>query len=336
MAVVTFSPGKTSVIATVRTRQQTNPPPLENIPGGLFPLRMALWETDEYRLASGWPVSVPELDIRARSLVSCEGEVLGYRESPRGITTGAMVRWIADDDLYSDIDLRWHPVYADQPVVWESAADYSPTYINDFEYKYGHEVLYKDAINFDSDSYEHMWTNLSTALGGATGYTMLMVASLNSVYGDRDLPYTGIWCPGQPTPGIGTQISETPDGGWVSLTLQGTALYLETDQSPRVKALDIAHLVASTAPLMIAMVVGRPYTTLYAGRGPTAISKASLNVGAQQVALDGNVLLGRTNGDILHTADMALMDLGIYPDRLTPSEVVNEFSLLAGVYGGDK
>ena len=149
----------------------------------------------------------------------------------------------------------------------------------------------------------------------------------------------GVFAPGTPPP-AGPRRGWMPmmygPGGGVSLTLQGTALYLETDQSPRVKALDIAHLVASTAPLMIAMVVGRPYTTLYAGRGPTAISKASLNVGAQQVALDGNVLLGRTNGDILHTADMALMDLGIYPDRLTPSEVVNEFSLLAGVYGGDK
>lgn len=337
MAIKAFRTGKATILSTARAKPHAIPKQLADIPGGLYPLKMAYWETDEYRIANGWPVSVPDMDIRATTLVSAEGETLAYRDQPRGLVTGAMTRWIADDEMYDVTDLRWHPVQADQPLIWETAPDYAPTFINDYEYRQGNEVFIRDGLNFDSDSYEHMWCNLSTAIGGASGYSVIMTASMNSVYGNNlDLPYSGLWCPGYPTPAVGEAIAEAPAGGWVSLTLQGDTLYLETDQSARTKALSIANLVATTAPVMIALVIGRPYTTVYAARGPSSISRAALNVGDRSVPLDGNVVLGRSSGDILHTADMTMMDLGLYPTQLTPAQVKREFALLSGVYGGDQ
>lgn len=337
MAIKRFSAGKASIVTTVRGKIHAVPKSLENIPGGLYPLRMAYWQTDEYRIASGWPVPEPDFDIRARTLVSAEGEVLSYREQPRSITTNANARWIADEDTFDLTSEKWTPYQNEFPLSWTTSPEYSPTFISDYEYQIDSELFLATALNFDSDSFEHMWTNLSEALGGAAGYTVVMCMSLNSVYGNNQtVPYSGLWCPGSATPAIGEAISETPDGGWVSLTLQGESLYLETDQSKRAKVLGISDLLATTAPVMIAMVVGRPYTTIYAGRGPSSMRRATVNIGSEVVALDGRVVLGRTNGDILHTADMALLDVGVYSDQLTPGEVKTEFSMLSSVYGGDK
>lgn len=336
MVQKSLKPTYTVINTKAQVRTRTAPKLLREMPGGLYPIRMALWQTDDYRMQNGWPVAVPPCDIRARSLVSGSGDVLADRDDIRGLRTGAVARWVADDELFDATSLSWIPVHTSVDLALDTAADYAPTLITDYEYSVDGEVFSVEALNFDADSYEHMWCNLNQALGGASGYSMIMVTSLNSVFGNSDNPYAGLWCPGKPTPAPGQPLDDAVEGGWVSLTLQGDGLYLETDQSRRARAISITGLLAQTAPMMIALVVGRPYTTIYVASGPSSIRSARLNVGSEPVALAGNVLVGRSPGDILHTADMALMDLNLYGGLLTADEVKEEFTLLSSVYGGDR
>lgn len=325
MALIRFNPGPTSIELDAKTSVSVNPRTLTNMPGGLYPLRMALWQTDEYRIAKGWPVPVPDQEIRARTMVSAQGEILAARPEARGLRTGADARWIADADTYSDIDLQWWPIQG-EPVIWETTPDFAPTLVSEYEYERGNLIFSEDVLNFDADGAEHLWTDLNPMLGGTTGYTVIMVAAMNSVYGNHlQSPYSGIWAP-----------KEIADDGWVELSLQGHTLYLQTEQSKRTKALDISPLISGTAPFLLAMVVARPYTTIYAAAGPSSISKATMNVGNNVMQMNGNVVLGRSNGDLLHAADMALLDLGVYADQLTPAQVRDEFAALSSVYGGDK
>jgi len=334
MTVKNLRPGKTQVTAKGRgsvhkkTKDQVDPP------GGLYPIRMSAWATDDFRIANGWPVSIPDYDIKARTLVSAEGEVLAYREQARDVVTSADLRWIADDEYYNLTDLQWYPHQAETPINWSTSAEYAPTYLSDYEYELRSEVFVQEALNFDSDSTEHMWTDLTQALGGVAGYTVIFSVSPSSAYGNNlETPYAGLWCPGQPTV---EPMSEAPEGGWVSLTLQGNTLYLQTDQTRRKPAMPISDLLSTAAPVMIAMVIDRPYISLYAGRGPSGVTKVRVDSGSDVVPMDGRVVLGRSNGDLLHTADMTLMEINLYSEILTGEEVRDEFSLLSSIYGGDK
>ena len=88
-------------------------------------------------------------------------------------------------------------------------------------------------------------------------------------------------------------------------------------------------------PVYLAMIFTRPEITFYAGTSPSSLRVKTLPAGTQDaVPLNGNIVLGRTPGDQLHTADMALFDLSIYGSVLNPTEIQNEFSLLAQAYGG--
>src|SRR3954447_25295725 len=105
MAVVNLRPGRSVVDASARLNMHAITPDLDHPPGGLFPIRLSAWNSDEYRLANGWPVDVPVCDMRARVLISATGEVLADRPDPGDISTSANARWIADEDFYNLTDL---------------------------------------------------------------------------------------------------------------------------------------------------------------------------------------------------------------------------------------
>src|SRR4051812_10636362 len=107
MATVNFRPGRSTIDASAQVNMHSITPDLEHPAGGLFPIRLSAWNSDEYRLANGWPVDVPACDIKARVLISAEGEVLTDRPDPGAITTSANARWIADDDSYNFTELTW-------------------------------------------------------------------------------------------------------------------------------------------------------------------------------------------------------------------------------------
>lgn len=335
MAIVSFTPGRTDISLLATVRVSFEPQPIYEPPGGLYPMRSAAYELNEYRIMAGWPVPVPPYDVHNVGVVSATGERITGREDPLSLTTNAVARWVADEDYYNTTTLTWVAVQRDAELVWKTSTDYTPTFMSGYEYRVGDERIYRNALNFDSDTRDHMWCDLERVLGGSAGYTVIMVVSLNSVYGNNvDVPYNGLWCPGRATP-AGETFAESIDPNWMSVTVQGQYLWFETESDARQAAIPVYGSLSSPAPFYLAMVFGRPETHFYAGPGPSNLQVKTMKAGLASVPLDNGVVLGRGTGDVLHTADMALFDLGIYANPLSAAEIRDEFSKLSRVYGGD-
>jgi hypothetical protein len=323
MAQVPVVPGKTEVQVTARGRANKIPPQLLDVPGGLYPLKSAAFEVDEYRIMSGWPIPVPDCDIQIEVLVSAEGDVLGNRDAPTALTTEAGMRWVADDSYFDQVTCEWTPIQG-HVSPWVSTPDHLPTLITDFEYRFGDErFVGMTALNFDSDTADYMWNDLGLFMGGTSGYTVLMVLSPSSVYGNADVVENALWCPADLT------------GNWVSLTVRSQSIWMTTESKPAQQGVPITNALSSTAPTYLAMVVSRPQTTLYAASGPSKVLHRALAAGAVPVPLNTSFWLGNSPSVGASTMDMALLDLSIYGDALSRADVVNEITTLAKVYGGD-
>lgn len=325
-----------SVLASAKMTAKT-PAQLEP-PGGLFPLQTKAFEMDEYRIMAGWPVAVPQYDIRCHTMVSGDGEKFAVRDDNTAIETNALVRWVADPDFYDETELVWKPMQdkTGHQSVWETSVEYAPVLINNYEYRVGSERFIESALNFDSDTQNHMWGNFADSFGGSTGYSVVMVMSPNSVYGnDADVPYNGLWCPGGP-PGEGDTFEEDPGDTWASVSLQGGYLYFETHANPRKRAISIHQQLNSNAPMYLAFCINPIESVFYVGFGSESVKRKAMPTHQALDPQNSGILLGRTTGDVLHTADMALFDLGIYASRLNAKAVKNEFAKLSRAYGGSE
>lgn len=336
--MVDLRPVGVEVEVSSRVRATDSAQALEEAPGGLYPLMSRAFELDDYRTMAGWPVSVPKYDIKAYSMISATGEVLAAREDNTAIRTGALLRWIADSSSYDETSLLWTPHQdgTGQNPRWATSAEFAPTLINNYEYRVKNEVFRHSALNFDSDTRNHMWIDFSTSIGGSGGYTVIMVISPNSTYGNNvDVPYNGIWCPGGETP-AGETFAEPLPTNYMGVTMQGRYLWLETESTSRARGIAIDPELNTNAPMYLAMVFSRPEFKFYAATGPANVRIESLPSGSISNPLNDSVVLGRSTGDILHTADMALLDLNIYANRLTGEEIMAEFAVLSRSYGGDQ
>jgi hypothetical protein len=324
VAVIKVVPGRTEVQLVAHNRASWVPPILKDVPGGLYPMMSAAFEVDEYRILDGWPVPVPEFDVQINVMVSAEGDALGNRDEPTALTTNADMRWIADSNYYDQTSLTWTPIQSDAPP-WTTTPEHAPSLISDYEYRIGDErFVGMTALNFDSNTDDYLWNDLSLYMGGAEGYTVVMVLCPNSIYGnDPDVVDKGLWGPAN------------TDGAWHTFTVRDQALCMTTELNPVQKGVAIGNALASTAPTFLAMVVGRPQTTLYAGPGPSNLIVKSLPSGVAPTPLSTHFWLGNAPSSATGTMDMALLDLGIYGNPLTNSEVVAEFAALSSIYGGD-
>lgn len=333
MATVSFDPGRSEISIGHRLALNVTPPPASQVPGGLYPMRLMTYELDEYRVMAGWPRAVPKHDVRSQGVVSVIGERVEYRPNPTDVQTGAITRWVADADSYDPTALAWFPTATSAHMVWRTAVNYAPVLVP-YEYRVGVERFYATALNFDSDTLNHMWLDAAGVLPNI-GYTVIMVMSPNSTFGNNvAVPFNGLWCPGGPTPapaGDGT-FAETATN-FYSVTLQGYYIYLQTEQRARTKGVSVATALSGNTPLYLVLSLSKPTTALYAAYGPSSIRKVSVPAGDQVNPTDAGVVLGRSTGDVNHTADMALLDLGIYPDVLTDSQVRTEITLLSQIYG---
>ncbi len=324
MAIVQVVPGKSEVQLAAWAKGRRIPPKLRNIPGGLFPLMSAAFQVDEYRMMSGWPVPVPDCDIEIKCLVSAEGAVLGNRDAPTSLITGADMRWVADNNYYDQTSFLWAPIQGSVSP-WTTTAGYAPTLFTDYDYTIGDErFLDMTVLNFDSNTHDFMWNNLDQVMGGVMGYTVIMVLSPNSMYGNDDsVADNALWGP------------DSISGAWSQFTVKNQALYLTTEEIPAQKGVGFGSASHNTAPTYLALVVNRPQTTMYAASGPSNVLSKSLVAGAAAEPLSTRFWLG--NGPYLDSAtmDMALFDLGIYGNPLTKDQVVTEFSSLSTIYGGD-
>jgi hypothetical protein len=324
VATVQIVPGKTDIQVSANGKAVRVPPALLEVPGGLYPLKSAAFEVDEYRIMSGWPVSIPTGDIRIHCQVTGDGTVLGNRMEPTALTTNADMRWVADADFYDQTALLWRPLQSGASP-WETSAESAPSLIADYEYRVGDErFMGMSALNFDSDTNDYMWIDLSLALGGTTGYTVIMVMSPNSVYGnDTSVHDNTLWGP------------DSTLGAWSVFTVKEKAIWLTTEEQVAQKGVAIGNALTTAAPSYVALVVGRPQTTLYAGPGPTGAQVKALTAGAAPEPLSPRFRLGFGPFPSSATMDMALLDLSIYANLLSKEEVLAEFALLSQVYGGD-
>jgi len=325
MTVKAVKPTGVELTMEMKSQIRQKAPQAEQAPGGLYPMIARSFTMDEYRLMSGWPVSIPDYDIHAKSMVSCSGQVLTDREPPTNIATGALVRWVADASFYDETALQWRPVQNSQiRTSWTLNPSFMPDLITEYEYRNKEERFYLPALNFDSDAGEYLTADFTNTIGGASGYTVIMVMSPNSVYGNNDeVLYNGLWTHGS--------ASEY----WIDITMQGRYLWVETETQGRIRGISIAPALDRNRPLYLAIVLDRPNVTFYAAEGPETVRVKSVPTGlTEPVPLDPQVVLGAAP-DFTHTADMALLDLGIYADRLSASEVATEFILLSQAYGGD-
>lgn len=324
MPQVPIQMGNANITATLHGKAHKIPPNLLEAPGGLYPLKSAAFEVDEYRIMAGWPVTVPDGDIRVHCMVSGDGGILGNRMEPTAQTTNADMRWVADKTLYDQVALLWRPLQGNVSP-WNTSAQYAPSLLNNYEYRVKNERFVDTSVlNFDSDTKDFMWIDLSLIMGGTMGYTLLMVLSPNSVYGNNaNVPSTTLWGP------------DNTAGAWSYFTVRDKAIWMTTDEQPAQKGVPIGDPLESSAPSYLAIVVARPTTTMYAGTGPSNITMASLTAGVAPKPLSTRFRLGWGPFTDSNTMDMALMDVSLYAGLLNKEQVLSEFSLLSQVYGGD-
>jgi hypothetical protein len=324
MAQIAIRMGRVEVQATARGRAVITPKSLQEVPGGLYPLMSAAWEVDEYRIMAGWPVPVPDGDIQIECLVSAEGDLLGNRDAPAALVTDAEIRWIADDNYFDETALLWTPIQGSYSP-WKAGPDELPSLISNYEYAVGDErFVDMTALNFDSNTADAMTIDLDTQMGGTSGYTVIMVLNPNSIYGnDVTVIENALWGP------------QTTDGNWAMFTIRDQAVWMTTESIPAQRGVAIGNALSDTAPTYLAMVVGRPRTTLYAASGPSRVLVKDLPAGPSPVPLSTRFWLGNGPFSNVGTADMALLDLGIYGNMLSRTDVVREITMLSQVYGGD-
>lgn len=297
------------------------PRALTTVPGGLYPMMSAAFEIDEYRMMAGWPVPVPTHDIRIEVNANAAGLVLGERESPLAVVTEANLRWVADANYFDETAARWDPVAGELP--WTAAPTSLPTLITDYEYVLDDEVFTSMvALNFDSDTGDHMIANLDSLMGGTSGYTVLMVLSPNSVYGNGDYTEAGLW-------------SSEESENWARFTVRSQALTMTTDEVRATRGPELGDVLQGTAPGYLALVVGRPQTRLYIATGPSNISVKAFRSGKSPVPLSTHFSLGSAPPTSIATMDMALFDLSVYGNLLNTAQIRDEIATLAQVYGGD-
>ena len=337
MALLPIKPGSIEIISAVTTRGYVAPGTLKDVPGGLFPMKTAAFEVDEYRLLEGWPVPVPPCDIHCDSLVSGDGQLLADRQPPTSVLTGADYRWIADSDFYSQTALQWLPIQGSEPI-WTAPTDHLPTLVHDYEYTVGEERFTEmSALNFDSDTADYLTTDLARAMSTDKGYSVIMVMSPNSLYGNNvEVPYNSLWCnppdPPQPAP----PLPRLPVNR-IALKVRLKDFYLRvalTDSADQ-QGIAMSQATSISAPSYLAVVINRPNLTMYLGQGPKNIAAKKLNVGPPSLTMSTVTLLGKDPADNDHCADMALFDLGLYATPLSAEAVATEFALLSKIYGGD-
>lgn len=323
MALIQIKAGKVEIVATTVAKAHTVPRALREVPGGLYPMKSAAFEMDEYRLMSGWPVPVPRYDIHASTLVTGDGTTLAERETATSTLTGAAYRWVADADFFNETTGQWVPMQGGEPS-WEGTG-HLPTLIHDYEYQVDDERFTEmTALNFDSDTADYLTCDLGRVVTTERGYTVVMVMSPNSVFGNEDVDYNGVWC-------------NPPDPNTISLDIILKSGYLEVEFSdkPNQQGIAMTQATSISAPSFLALVINRPTMTMYLGQGPGNILSKSLDVGPEALPFNGITWLGRASADLLHNADMALFDLGLYGNPLDAAGVKDEFAVLSQIYGGD-
>lgn len=300
----------------------------------LHPIRLTRVELDEYRTRLGWPVEVPVVDSITKTLASVQGVVLSQRPMPYEIDTGAVVRWVAGRNYYDRYLGSWTPISGDHmDYIWKTNSDFAPILMPKMSYFMGKELITRDGINFDADAQQHFWSDFRGGMAGVVnGYTVVMAVMLNSAMGNTPgRNFMGIWGPGNVPEGPEDWI-ETDEGFGVNL--EGNKLVIDSESVQNSDGLKATDLLSSSSVVYVAFSLSYPVSTIWGSTGAGTTTFFNTMVGNDMRTQQLQVVLGRSNGSLKHTADMSLMDIGIYEGALGYEDIEREFSILAQSYGG--
>lgn len=302
----------------------------------VVPYNVAQYQLDDYRLRNGWPVQVPKYDVRQEVFASASGEILSSRPNPASVVTAADVRWIPTELTWDPIAFRLSP--EDGPYkafTWHSATEFAPTYLADYSYRVGKEIISRTALNFVSANKEHLWSDFVGGFAGLSGYTAIMVLSLESKFGTDgvDLDFSGLLCAGHATPAGLDTFTETVTGATTDVQLRGRYLWARGGEMGFQQLFPINLALTRAEPSYLAITVDPPYTKVYMGFGVATMQIAQVRTGlAEANHLDW--VLGRATGDVLHCADMTLFDMSLYANPLSDNDLLSEIATLSQAYGG--
>jgi hypothetical protein len=304
----------------------------------VVPYNMAHFQLDDYRINKGWPVAVPPYDIRATGFVSSTGDIITARPHPASVKTAADLRWIPTTETWDDISLRWSPEDSPNPgYTWATSVEYAPTYLDDYSYRVGKEIITRSALNFVSEQHEHIWSDFNGGFGSLGGFTVIMVLSLQSRFGTDgpDVDYAGLFCAGHATPASDEDLTfdEVVTGATSDLHLRGRHLWVDGTEGGFQQLFPINLALTRAQPSYLAITVNPPYTKVYMGFGVSTMQVSSARTGdAASNHLDW--VIARSTGSLKHCADMSLFDLSLYANPLDEEELLSEVATLSQAYGG--
>ena len=170
MAQVPMVPGTDRGHSSLRAAEATGSRRSSwSVPGGLYPLMSAAFEVDEYRIMAGWPVPVPDCDIRIECLVSAEGDVLGNRDAPTGAghRTRTCAGWPTPTTTTRP-RCAWTPIQGDVSTLDRPRPATRPPWSPTTSTRSGMSGSpTMTALNFDSNTADYMWNDLDLTMGGA-------------------------------------------------------------------------------------------------------------------------------------------------------------------------
>ena len=304
----------------------------------LVPYNAASYILDDYRIMNGWPVEVPPYDFRQSSLIAIDGTVISNRQSPASVQTKADVRWVATELSYDDVTFVWRPEDGPYPgYTWRSSVDYAPTYIDDYTYRVGKELITANALNFAGENKQHIWSDFTSGFGSTAGFTMIFVMSLQSRFGldGATLDYAGLFSAGHPTPGDADDIfDEEVDGAQTNLQMRGRYLWVNSSLMAFQRLFPINLALTRAQPSYLAVTVNQPYTKVMMGFGTSSMQVAQVQTAPDAEPNHLDWVIGRATGDLLHCADMTLFDLSLYASPLSDADTLAEIATLSQAYGG--
>lgn len=277
--------------------------------------RYAGFEVDDYLVISGRPVAPgaagARLAISAGTGTAIASEL---HPGPMDIVTGADARWLPADATYAGAGAPWAPAVGGG-VNWTADPNYAPYLDDGYAYDVRAGVTTPAAaMVFTGGS----WMQLDTPNWSADAVTVVLVAVLRSGGGG----YYGLI--------ESSSIDEAPDDPRTDFGLRyrrGTvevyagsklASHAVRDEAGRATILALS-LDSNEGRLMV---VDRQIST-------RAFSTAGLNL------YDLNLFLGRTGGayDVTATAEMDVLELGLYGRALSFAQLADVAHDLDAVYG---
>ena len=308
----------------------------------IYPLRAMRFEVPDYVVYDGIPSTTPLALCRVRTATTCNGKLISDK-SPEEISLNSTRRWLASAGLSST---TWAPLGASvgESYYWSTSADYVPEQIvrTWSERVSGYyRTMTRTALSFPVGESRHFWSTFPVDY--ISEFTMTIVVDPYETSGTYTILDTGTATPleaslsGDQSLNGFSESSENRTYFRAVGAKTGTTIELQAAGAAvlRTATMDIG----SQWPVVVA-IVGRKdsfdfYTWGHNGATPSRAS-GSVNpvktVTRTSSPYSARFLLGRPNGTISNSANMALFEIAWWETALSDNDVIAAMSKLRAAY----